>query len=162
MIPPSMFKVFDNGDLYLKNIQINYASMTRPSTNWESKYESSATSNAGALTRSATLELQQRYHDTYEESGLEVELAGMESLTDWMKRGPFYHYTFARDVKNKSTELQLNTTFIGPNDASNLSATVNPTARLIASRVFVVAHHRKTVQITTANGLIVSVAVREV
>ena len=162
LIPPSMFKVLDNGDLYLKNIQLNYANITKPSTNWESKYESSATSNAGALTRSSTLELQQRYHDTYEESGLELDIAGMESLSDWLRRGPFYHYTFARDVNNKSTEVQLNTTFVGPNNVSSLSATGNPTNRLTASRVFVVAHYRKTVQITTANGLIVSVASREV
>ena len=162
LIPPSMFKVLDNGDLYLKNIQLNYANITKPSTNWESKYESSATSNAGALTRSSTLELQQRYHDTYEESGLELDIAGMESLSDWLRRGPFYHYTFARDVNNKSTEVQLNTTFVGPNNVSNLSATGNPTPLLSTSRVFVIAHYRRTVQITTANGLIVSVASREV
>ena len=160
LIPPSMFKVQDGGDLYLKNIQLNYASMTKPSTNWDSKYESSGTSNAGLLTRSSTLELQQRYHDTYEESGLEVQLGGMETITDWLRRGPFYHFTFARDVNNKSTELQVNTTFVGP--GANAAATGNATAGLTASRLFVVAHYRNTVQITTANGLIVQVAKREV
>lgn len=160
LLPPSMFKVQDNGDLYLKNIQINYASITKPTTNWDSKYESSGTSNAGALTRSATLELQQRYHDTYEESGLDVQMGGMETLTDWLRRGPYYHFTFARDVNNKSTEVQLNTTFIGP--GTGLAATGSATAGLLASRVFIVAHYRNTVQITTANGLIVSVAKREV
>ena len=161
LIPPSMFKVQDGGDLYLKNIQLNYASMTKPSTNWDSKYESSGTSNAGALTRSSTLALQQRYHDTYDESGLEVQLGGMETITDWLRRGPFYHFTFARDVNNKSTELQVNTTFIGPGLAG-LAATGGATPGLTASRLFVVAHFRNTVQITTANGLIVSVAKREV
>ena len=33
LIPPSMFKVLDNGDLYLKNIQLNYANITKPITN---------------------------------------------------------------------------------------------------------------------------------
>jgi hypothetical protein len=155
-IPPSMFKVLDNGDLYLQNIQLNYASITKPSTNWKSVYQSSTTSNAGALTRSSTLELQQRYHDTYEESGLEVELGGMETLTEWLRRGPFYHFTFARDVNNKSTEVQLNTVFSSPAGGSN------PTADITASRVFIVAHYRNTVQIVTANGLIVSVAQRAV
>jgi len=155
-IPPSMFKVIDNGDLYLQNIQLNYASITKPSTNWESKYQSSTTDNAGALTRSSTLELQQRYHDTYEESGLEVELGGMETLTEWLRRGPFYHFTFARDVNNKSTEVQLNTVFSSPAGGSN------PTTGITNSRVFIVAHYRNTVQIVTANGLIVSVAQRAV
>jgi len=181
LIPPSMFKVLDNGDLYLKNIQINYASITKPSTNWESKYECSATNNAGALTRSSTLELQQRYHDTYEESGLEVELSGMESLTDWLRRGPFYHFTFARDVNNKSTEVQLQLTYNGPSatSGSNLVITGTPTPAIAggtypagaypgggetvsACRVFLVAHYRNTVQVVTANGLIVSVAQRQV
>lgn len=160
LIPPSMFKVLDNGDLYLKNIQINYASITKPSTNWDSKYESSGTNNAGVLVRSGTLELQQRYHDSYEESGLELELGGMESFTDWLRRGPFYHFTFARDVNNRSTEVQLNLTYQGPNSELAISGTATP--NLQASRVFIVAHYRNTVQIVTANGLIVSVAQRQV
>ena len=114
-----------------------------------------------AFLRSSTLALQQRYHDTYDESGLEVQLGGMETITDWLRRGPFYHFTFARDVNNKSTELQVNTTFIGPGLAG-LAATGGATPGLTASRLFVVAHFRNTVQITTANGLIVSVAKREV
>lgn len=153
-IPPSMFKVLDNGDLYLQNIQLNYSGITKPSTNWESKYQSSVTA-VGALTRSSTLELQQRYHDSYEESGLAIELGGMETLTDWLRRGPFYHFTFMRDVNNKSTEVQLNTVFTNPAGAGG-------TAGLQASRVFIVAHYRNTVQVVTANGLIVSVAQRQV
>ncbi len=155
-VPPSMFKLLDNSELYLQNIQLNYASITKPSTNWSSKYQSSTSGGAPvALTRSSTLELQQRYHDSFEESGLELELGGMESLTDWLRRGPFYHFTFARDVNNKSTEVQLTTVFTGPSGVA--------TTNLIdGSRVFIVAHYRNTVQVTTANGLIVSVAQRQV
>ena len=154
--PPSMFKIQDNGDLYLKNIQISYASMTKPSTNWESNYESSQTNVNGALTRSAILTLQQRYRDTYEESGLDTQLAGMESVSDWLRRGPFYHFNFMRDVNNKSTEVQLNTTYSGPGTSKA------PTPRMQNARCFIVAHYRNVVQITTASGLIVSVAKREV
>ena len=156
LAPPSMFKIQDNGDLYLKNIQISYASMTKPSTNWDSNYESSQTSIAGALTRSAILTLQQRYRDTYEESGLDTQLAGMESVSDWLRRGPFYHFNFMRDVNNKSTEVQLNTTYSGPGLAKQAAP------RMQTARCFIVAHYRNVVQITTASGLIVAVAKREV
>lgn len=154
LVPPSMFKILDSSDLYLKNIQVNYASITKPSTNWDSLYQPSTTVGA-AITRSSTLELQQRYHDTYEESGLDVSATGMETLTDWLRRGPFYHFSFERDVNNKSTEVQINTVFTGPLGVTTTNLTSN-------SRVFIVAWYRKTVQMTIANGLIVNVASREV
>lgn len=153
LVPPSMFKVLDNGDLYLQNIQVSYASITKPSTNWASNLILSQTNAAGAIQNSSTLELQQRYHDTYEESGLEVGLGGQETLTDWLRRGPYYHFTFYRDVNNKSTEVQINTTY-NPQSASFGGAS--------PPRLFIVAWYRKAVQITTANGLIVSIASREV
>jgi hypothetical protein len=147
LIPPSMFKILNNADLYLKNIQVQYASINKPSTNWDSKYQSSTTA-AGALTQSSTLELQQRYNDTYQESGLDIEMSGMETLTDWMRRGPFYHFNFSRDVNNRSTEVQVNTVFTAP--------TGDPTTH----RLFIVAWFRNTAQITVANGMITNVATR--
>ena len=83
----------------------------------------------------------------------------MESLTDWLRRGPFYHFSFMRDVNNKSTEVQINPTFTGP-DVGGVA--LPQSARMANSRLFIVAHYRNTVQITTANGLIVQVAKREV
>jgi len=146
-IPPSMFKCLDNTDLSLQNIQITYANISKPSTNWQSGYGVALSSN-GAFTAQGINLLEQRYHDSYEESGLDCKSNGVETYYDWLQRGPFYHFSFERDVNNKSTEIQI---------TSNYTQNIN-----VAARMFIVAHFRKTVQITTSNGLVVNVASREV
>jgi len=142
-----MFKCLDNTDLSLQNIQITYANISKPSTNWQSGYGVALSSN-GAFTAQGINLLEQRYHDSYEESGLDCKSNGVETYYDWLQRGPFYHFSFERDVNNKSTEIQI---------TSNYTQNIN-----VAARMFIVAHFRKTVQITTSNGLVVNVASREV
>jgi hypothetical protein len=41
------------------------------------------------------------------ESGLLMSVGGAESFEDWIKRGPYYHYSFARDSEDKSTQVQI-------------------------------------------------------
>lgn len=149
LIPPSMFKMLDNTDLILQNIQLTYANITKPSTNWQSSFVPS-TSAGGVFTLAAALQQQQRYHDSYEESGLDTKAGGFETLTDFLKRGMFHHFSFEKDIDSRATEVQLNTVF-SPALPGNTTM-----------RAFIVAWFRKTVQITTANGLIVNVASREV
>jgi hypothetical protein len=145
LMPPSMFKLSDNGDLYLTNIMLSYAGMNKPVSNQESKFLPAITLAGGTvLTRSSTNELQQRYHDTYEESGLDIPSGGCETFTDWLRRGPYYHFSFKRDRDNMSANLQIQATFNGP------------TTRLDASRLYIVAHYRKTAQITVQGGLVTS------
>jgi hypothetical protein len=148
-IPPSMFRMLDNTDLNLQNIQVTYANVSKPSTNWQSNYAVAHTSAANTFNGSGTNKLEQRYHDSYEETGLEIKLGGCESFYDYLQRGPFYHFAFERDVNNKSTEVQITSVFSPNNNPTNM-------------RLFIVAHYRKTVQITTANGLVVNVSSREV
>lgn len=151
LIPPSMFKVLDNSDLALQNIQLTYANITKPSTNWNSDYKVAYTNGANTFGGSGLNLLEQRYHDSYEESGLDIKSCGCETFYDWLQRGPFYHFAFERDINNKSTEVQITSTF--------KSTFGNPGTN---ARMFIVAHYRKTVQITTANGLVVNVAKRDV
>jgi hypothetical protein len=151
-IPPSMFRVLDNSDLALTNIQVTYANITKPSTNWESNY-SVAISNAGgtAFTASGNNKFEQRYHDSYEECGLDIKSCGCETFYDYLQRGPHYTFSFEKDVDNKSTEVQITSVFQMAFGAPATNA-----------RMFIVAHYRKTVQITTSNGLVVNVSSREV
>lgn len=149
VIPPSMFKVSDNSDLGLKNIQVTYANITKPSTNWDSNYSLAVSNAAGEFTGSGMNLLEQRYHDSYEECGLDVKSCGCETFYDYLQRGPFYCFSFEKDVDNKSTEVQITSTF-------------NFGSPSTLARMFIVAHFRKTVQITTANGLVVNVSSREV
>ena len=144
LIPPSMFKILDNSDLYLTTLSINYGGVNKPDSKWDSSYVPAVTT-AGAITTSPLLRLQQRYHDTFEDSGLDLELAGAESFTDYLRRGPFYHYVYKLDAANRATQVTINSTFAGP--------TGKP-ASIDACRLILVAHYINPIQIATKDGII--------
>ncbi len=143
LIPPSMFKLLDNSDLYLNTLSINYGGVNKPDSKWDSTYVPAVTT-AGA-SASATLRLQQRYHDTYEDSGLNLGLAGAESFTDYLRRGPFYHYMYKLDAANRATQVTINSTFAFPGATP---------ATIAACRMILVAHYISPIQITTKDGII--------
>jgi len=139
LAPPSMFKVLDNSDLGLTSIQVQYAGITKTSTPWLSNYQGAI--GAAAPANNYINQLQQRYYDSFNESGMDPNAYGCESFSDWLKRGPFYHFAFDRDMNNRATTVQINLTFSGnvPN-----------------ARVFLIAHKRVTCQMVTTAGAIVS------
>jgi len=139
LMPPSMFKVLDNGDLTLQSIQIQYANINKPSTPWTSTYTPAVAANGTSL-----LQLQQRYHDSYYESGIDVDAVGCESFADWMRRGPFYYFAFDKDMSNNATTAQIALTFTNQDLSTN-------------ARIFCCSLKRRTAQITTAAGRITSV-----
>ncbi len=144
LVPPSMFKMLDNTDLALQTIQVTYGGITKPSTAWLSLFQVDYVNGGDD-------QLQQRYRDTYEESGMDVKMDGCESYYDYLLRGPIYHYSFNRDSSSRATELQLNTQFnslpAGPGGGTGL--------------VYCVAWFRRTVSITTAAGQLVNVVARQ-
>jgi hypothetical protein len=144
LYPPSMFKVSDNSDLMLTQLQVSYAGMTKPSTPFISSYF--AGSN----------QLQQRYHDTYEQSSAVLKEFGCETYSDWLQRGPIYHFDFTRDPSNKSTDVSINTTFNGLVDGPG-----SGTGGTGSARVFCVSHFAKRVSITTAAGEIVNITAQQ-
>ena len=138
-LPPSMFKMADNSDLALQQVQVTYANITKTATPWSSNFSPNA--NPGVN------ELQQRYHDSYEEAGVSPQDCP-ETYYDWLLRGPFYHFNFIRDANNQATEISVNTVFNSlPNGPSSANG---------AGLVWCVAHYRRAVQITTAAGQIVN------
>src|SRR5690606_4228013 len=137
-LPPSMFKVKDNGDLTLQSIQIQYANINKPGTPCDSKWDP-----ADAADESSLLYLQQRFHDSYYECGLDVDAVGCETFADWMRRGPFYYFSFDRDMSNHATVAQISVTF------ANNSMSTN-------ANIFCCSLKRRTVQYNTQNGRIVS------
>jgi hypothetical protein len=139
LVPPSMFKVQDNGDLTIQTIQIQYANMNKPATPYDSKYLLGTTAGAGSINW-----LQQRYHDNFYESGLDVDAVGCETFAEWMKRGPFYYFSFDRDMSNNATSAQVSVTF------ANTNLNVN-------AKIFCAAIKRRTAQVNTAGGRITSV-----
>lgn len=141
LYPPSMFKVSDNSDLKLQKIQVSYGGVTKPSINWDSNFYNGAD------------QLQQRYHDSYEESGMDVKSGGCETYHDWLQRGPIYHFTFPRDMNNRATEVMVNTIFNGLVNGPGTG-----TGGTGIARVFCVSHQLRKVQITTAAGALVQVS----
>jgi len=142
--PSSMFKCpvdptrLVDSDLLLESLQITYANTTKPSTRWSSSF--SKVQN-GAAGNPSINEMQQRYNDSLQESGLLMSSGGAETFKDYLARGPYYHYSFTRDSEDKSTQVQI-------------SAKVSFDPAAVPSNLFIVAWYSRGVEITTTNGQI--------
>ena len=134
LYPPTMFKTGTAMERQLQSIQMTYANVSKPATRWSSDYNDN------------TNQLQQRYLETQLESGLISSQGGAETFEDFVKRGPMYHFSFQRDSEDKSTQVQLATSF--RNAPSAITEDFN---------VFVVAWYSRSVQITTQSGTVVEV-----
>ncbi len=130
IIPLTTFKALTGTDENLTNIQVTYANVSKPSTNWSSEYAGS------------TNFMTQRYIDTQIDSGMYYSAGGPESFPEWRKRGGLYHFDFTRDSEDRSTNVQLNMTF-GAMEANTLC--------------YVCAHYTKTVVLSVTNGRISNV-----
>ena len=136
--PPSMFKLPLDSDLLLESLQITYANTTKPSTRWSSSYSEV---KDGAVGNPSINELQQRYNDSLQESGLLMSSGGAETFKDYLARGPYYHFSYTRDSEDKSTQVQI-------------AAKVGFEPANIPSNLFIVSWYSRGVEITTHNGQI--------
>jgi hypothetical protein len=132
--PLSKFKTIANRDENLNNLQLTYANVNKPSTNWSSEFTTGATDSINYMT--------QRYNDTNIASGLRYSEGGAQSIEDWLKSGPMYLFDFERDSQDRSVHLQLQMKY------GNTPAD---------SRVFVVSFYTRVVEITTTDGYISNV-----
>ena len=135
--PPSKFVMLKNKQNYLSGLQITYGNTTKPSTKWQSKYDTS------------TNQLVQRYHDNLSEAGLIFNVGGAESIQDYMNRGLYILYNFIRDQNDRSTQVQVSVDF-SLLDAGNTELEAN-------ASVYLCAIYDRQTEITTANGTVVSV-----
>jgi hypothetical protein len=132
-VPPSLFKCKDKSDEDLRQFQITYSNVSKPSTDWSSQ-----------LTEEKNF-MVQRYYDTLSEAGLTLESGGTETFQDWLARGGLYFYSFLRSADDKSTHVQVRMNY-GANPGLESSALVH-----IASL------HSVTSEITSTQGRISSV-----
>ena len=133
IVPITQFKCLDASDENLKQIQITYANVSKPSTNWTSEYTSGAT-DRNYIT--------QRYLDSQIATDMINSEGGTESLREWLARGAYVAMDFERDASDRSTHVQLAIQF------GNIEANAN---------VFVAAVYSRVAEITTTNGFISSV-----
>ena len=141
-VPPSNFKVLNGSDLNLQVLQLTYDNVTLPATRWASGHI--ANSPAG---RNTSL-LQQLYHQSLVARRAENNPGGSETFSEWLDRGPLYSFYFSRDASSRSTDVQVTIQY---ND---------PTAGIFfdqSSKLFLVAEADRTVEITTANGMVTAV-----
>lgn len=158
LYPPSMFKCSSlnnplvSGDMTLTNIQLVYSSITKPSTNWSSAWNTDGVdvenkANPALVPSSQTNQMVQRFYDSFLEFQNSANSGfGTETFNEWAQRGPFHMYVFARDQSDRSTEVQLNVTY---RDITN-------------SNIFLCAWYHNTVQYTVNNGMITSLSSRQV
>ena len=128
--PPSKFQIAENltSALTLRNYQIQYANMTKPTVRYDSLHNNNVDT------------LQQRYINCALESGQFFNPAGFESYEQYLERGPYQHESFVKAADNLATRVQV----VASYDSISSDA-----------RMFIIAHHSSTVQITRQNGLIV-------
>lgn len=136
--PPSNFKVLNGSDLNLTTLQCTFDGMTLPQTRWLSGFVSNQPAGRN------TALLQQLYNQSLISRQAEASPGGAESFNAFLDRGPLYTLFFARDAQSRSTDVQLQITY----DGAGFDTT---------SKVFLVAEYDRTVQITTAAGLITEV-----
>ena len=111
-------------------MQITYANVNKPSTNWSSEFATPKNY------------LTQRYLDTILYSGMVESEGGAESFDEWRKRGAIYLFDFSRDSEDRSSHDQLQMQF-GAMEAN--------------TNVFVCSFYTRVCEITTTNGFISSV-----
>lgn len=149
--PPSMFKTAadpaiavgqQSGDTTLESLQIAYASINKPSTRWTSEFKEAGDGKDDALGN--VNKMTQRYYDSFlEMNNMANGSGGVETFGEWVQRGPFYHFVFARDMTDRSTEVQININFrsVAPN-----------------TQCFLASHYHRTIEYTVSEGMITSVA----
>ena len=131
--PPSLFTTSQNQEQAWSSLQLTYANITRPSTRWDSTFGGTRNN------------WQQRYVDNLRECNMLDSVGGAETFAEFLERGIYVHYSFARDESDRSTQVQLSTAF-----------TALP-AFAEATKVFLCSHYTRAVELTTSNGSIVAV-----
>lgn len=121
----------------LESYQITYANKTVPQTRW-----TGGIGTIGALPgQIKRLTVQQRYNDTFTESGLIV--AGPETIVDWIDNGQLVYHNFVRDSKYPATQVQFSIT--------------GSQTYTVPTKLYLVAHYRTGTAIESSDGMITSV-----
>lgn len=134
-IPPSLFKENNNDELTLRNYQIQYGNLTKPTVRYDS--------NFGAAINT----LHQRYIGNALETGQYFNESGFETFEEYLERGCYVHESFIKSADNLATRAQITASY------GNLE---DPT------RTFIIAHYSKSVVISRTNGIVTNVTTQNI
>lgn len=130
-VPPSAFINSNDTQKLLKNLQITFGNISKPSVNYSSDYDATDGTN----------KLLQRYIDTQNNTNLLP--FSSETYADWLERGNLYYWNWVRPNEDASTEAQVYIT-MGTTSPAN-------------ANIFVCAVYRTTCELSVVNGIISSV-----
>jgi hypothetical protein len=142
--PPSNFRCNDGSDLNLQVLQVTFDNLTLPQTRWKTAF---TLGEAGSAGRNQSL-LQQMYWQGLVARQSESNPGGSETYNQWLDRGPLYSFYFSRDAASRSTDVQVQIAY-NPAPGGVAFATT--------SRLFLIAEHTRTCEITTSQGLVTAV-----
>lgn len=124
MVPPTLFRQdgvanSQKNQNLVRSLQITYANCTKPSSRWSTDvYDNNVP--GGAMVGGSVNQLQQRYGDDLQETGLIANHGGAESFGEWIQRGPYFYYSFNRDREDRSTSVQVAVDFASIEAGANL------------------------------------------
>ena len=116
----------------LQRLFINYAGQIKP-VSGDAQFDFDLTAKRDYLV--------QRYYDSLINSGM-APTQDVESITQWLSRGAYYHFSWPRDGKNQDTRLVVNFQFSA--DAS-------------AGSLLLFDHYQRAFRVRVAGGRVVTV-----
>ena len=137
---PTAFTTNQNEQDTLTSYQITYANTTKPNTRWSG----TLTSTGSYPNQTSVNTLQQRFHDTFSESGLIQSEGGCESLAEYIETGQIVYHNFVRDSENRSTQCQF-------------SISTGVGGFTIPTKLYLYCFYNRQVEIVSNDGLIVAV-----
>ena len=91
----------------------------------------------------------QRYIENALYSGGYFDTGGIETLSEWKNRGPYYHFLTPRDGTDSSTRVVVHNQFQVGTNTTNM-------------RLLLFSHYKAVARVEVSNGRVVSVQVEEV
>ena len=131
----SKLKSRNDEDLNLTRLFLSYGGSSRPPIDADPEY----------LPGSAKDYTTQRYSDSLLQSGQYFQEGGSETIEEWQKRGPYYHFNWPRSGQDRSTRAQVNFQF----------------STLTSSRVLMFDWYRSIATIMVKNSRVVDVRITD-
>lgn len=99
-------------DLLLNRFFINYNNLQKPSPDYDGQWKEVL----NLSTDNAVNFMTQRWTDTLMQSAAYHTEGGAETLNEWIKRGPYYHFLWPKDAVENNTRVNINYGFTLPLD----------------------------------------------
>jgi len=126
---------YPSGELALSRFFIQYAGQNKPQPDADPIFASPAALNS------------QLYAESQLYSGAYFDCGGTEDKNEWIRRGPYYYYSWPRDGNSESTRANVNFSF--------------ETALGTNGRVLLFDHHKQMLLVSIVEGRVVDVVAQD-